>query len=248
MAIEKVGYCRLYDSIGCSLSNEEELEFKIDIGDVQSIVYIGPQPKRGIVIASNIGKYVVPSEISSVGEWKIYKDANDSGYPRNFFTEIQCIKSIEVSEELSKEFQNKKNEAQNEIVDLAEKESPNFKRVADLIAGIIGLRFHRQFVLEIINERFFAIRNEPDWVHRISGPWLERLEELSLNENGVTALANTLESAQKAPDDAQKFGSSIFFWLLRAWTERDSISKFMALFIPLTIVLGKIGKDDLEDD
>ena len=41
MAIEKVGYCRLYDSIGCSLSNEEELEFKIDIGDVQSIVYIG---------------------------------------------------------------------------------------------------------------------------------------------------------------------------------------------------------------
>ena len=98
-----------------------------------------------------------------------------------------------------------------------------FAGFISIIAGIIGLRFHRQFVLEIINERFFAIRNEPDWVHRISGPWLERLEELSLNENGVTALANTLESAQKAPDDAQKFGSSIFFWLLRAWTERDSI-------------------------
>ncbi len=249
MATERVGYRRLYDSIGCFLFDREELEFGIIVGDYDVIVYIGHRPRKGIVISSNVGKYIFPDRISSIGEWKYFKDPAESNYPRNFFTEIQCIKKIEVPRELSEAFHNdKKSGAHNELINLAEKDISDFRNIADLIAGIIGLRFHPQFVLELINENLFAVRNEGDWAYRITGSWLQVLEEISLNSTGVDALERTLKDVQKAPAPAHEFAISVFKWILRAWSERDGVSKFLALFTPLEIALGKVSNDDITDD
>jgi len=249
MAIERVGYRRLYDSIGCSLSDREEMEFGFAIQGCDVIVYIGHHPRRGIVISSDSEKYVFPDGISSMGKWQYFKDPADSGYPRNFFTEIQCIKNIEVPTELSEKFHNdKKSGAHNEIITLAEKDVSNFRNVADLVAGIIGLRFHPQFVLELINENIFAIRDEGDWAYRITGSWLQILEELSLNQIGVEALERTLKGVENAHPSAHEFAVSVFKWILRAWSERDGVSKFLALFTPLEIALGKVSQKDVIDN
>ena len=122
MATERISYRRLYDSIGCSLSNREELEFGITIGDYDVVVYIGQRLRRGIITSSQVEKYIFPDGISPVGEWKFFKDPAESSYPRNFFTEIQCVKKVEVSEELSEAFHNdKKSGAHNELIKLSRK-------------------------------------------------------------------------------------------------------------------------------
>ena len=133
------------------------------------------------------------------------------------------------------------------LLNLAEKDFNDFKKIADLISGIIGLRFHPQFVLEIINENLFAIRDEEDWSYRITGSWLQILEGISLNPEGVDALERTLKGIQQAPTSAHEFAISVFRWILLAWSERDGVSKFLSLFTPLEIALGKVSKDDITD-
>lgn len=249
MAVERVGYRRLYDSIGCSLSDREELEYGFAIQEYDVIVYIGHHPRRGIVVSSNTGKYVFPDGHSPMGEWKYFKDPAESNYPRNFFTEIQCIKRVSVSQELSEVFHNdKKSGAHNELIKLVEKDIRDFRDVVDLVAGIIGLRFHPQFVLEIICENSFVIRDENDWAYNITGSWLQMLEELSLNPTGVEAIQNTFKGVEKAHPSAHEFAISVFRWILRAWSERDGVSKFLALFTPLEIALGNVDKEDILDN
>ena len=248
MPMEYVGYRRLYDSMGCSLSNQEELNFNTKIGDIEVVVYMGSKPKRGIVVYTNVGKYIVPGEISPMGNMEYQKDAALSSYPRKFFTEVQCIKQIEVPEELSLSFHNSDSDANDKILKLAEKEIEGFKETADLVAGIIGLRFHRQFVLEAINENIFAIKTHDDWATQINGPVVEMLEELKLNEIGIKGLPSILSELDKTSIEARESGMSIFGWMLRAWVERDIISKFTALFIPLEIILTGYGKDNEFDN
>lgn len=250
MAKELIGYRRLYDSIGCSIANQQELEIHLTLKECNVIVYIGDKPKRGIIITTKeAGKFIVPGEISMMGEWKFFKDATTSNYPRKFFTEIQCIKPIEVPQELSEKFhEDPKSGVHNEIIDIAQKELENFIEVCDLIAGVIGLRFHPQFIRELINDNLFVIRNTDDWAYRINGSALEILEELSLNQNGIQKLETTLRGVEQASSEAHEFATTLFQWLHRAWSERDSVSKFLALFTPLEVALGKFEKDNFTDE
>lgn len=242
MPIERVGYRRLYDSMGCSLSDQDEFEFSTKIGDIEVVVYMGPKPKRGIAVYSNVGKYVVPGEVSPMGDMEYKKDSSLSSYPRKFFTEIQCIKQIDVPEELSVAFRNNESNANDKMLNLAE-EIKSFKETIDLVAGIIGLRFHNQFVLESINENAFALRTDDNCTIRISGPAVRMLEEVKLNTIGSQSLTSILSELDKAPIQARELGISVFGWMLRAWVERDTISKFTSLFIPLEIILSGYGKD-----
>jgi hypothetical protein len=51
----------------------------------------------------------------------------------------------------------------------------------------------------------------------------------------------------KANRKVAQSGSSVLFWLIRAWAEREIISKFNALFIPLEMVLEGIQGEMPED-
>ena len=63
MAEERVGYRRLYDSMGCSLVDREELDLSVSLDNLYVQVYLGPRPKLGITVSQS-GKYIVPGETS----------------------------------------------------------------------------------------------------------------------------------------------------------------------------------------
>src|ERR1051325_1150311 len=109
MAEEWIGYRRLYDSIGCSLVDREELQISFALGNLHIEVYLGPKPKRGITVSQS-GKYIVPGEASLMITAEYKKDATESSYPRHFFTEIICSKLVEVSQEISIAFRAKRSE------------------------------------------------------------------------------------------------------------------------------------------
>lgn len=246
MAEERVGYRRLYDSMGCSLVDREELDLSVSLDNLYIQVYLGPRPKLGITVSQS-GKYIVPGETSLMITAEYKKDATESSYPRHFFTEICCSKLVQVPEDVSIAFRAKDPKGHDELLRLAEQDAERFISTADLISGAIGLRFHRQFVLEIINENFFALQSDNDYAFNQASPGLELLEGIALNPNGIEALRNLLKAISQAPTAAHDFGASALAWLLQAWSERDTISKFMALFIPIEIILaGQSGNPDNE--
>jgi hypothetical protein len=249
MTTEQIGYRRLYDAAGCSLANQDELEVNGMMGEFEVRVYIGPRPKLGIAFTTVQGKYIIPGEISPVFTTEYKKDATESSYPRKFFTEILCIKKIEVADELSKLFHAKDTNAQNELLALTAKDTIGFRNASNLTAGVIGLRFHPQFILEEINENFFAVRDENDWPFQITGPWMQILEDVSLNPFGTEMLSKHIQAVSQANPATQQFGASALTWLLRAWPERNSIQKFLSLFTPLEMILaGYSGNPEHEKE
>ena len=242
MGKERIGYRRLYDAIACSLADREEMFIAFPMGDLQIEVCLGPKPRLGITV-SRSEKYIVPGEASLMIAAEYKKDAAESNYPRHFFTEILSSKLVDVSENVSRGFHAKEPGAHEALLRLAEKDAKRLRAATDLIAGIIGLRFHRQFVIEEINENFFASRTADDYALSHAGLGLEVLEGVSLNSRGAKILRHFLEGVGQATAEAQELGASALTWLLRAWSERDAISKFMALFIPIEIILAGYGDD-----
>ena len=241
MGKERIGYRRLYDAIGCSLAKGKEIFIPFSIGGIQAEVYLGPKPKLGIMV-NHSERYIVPGANSLFLNSEYKSDAAASNYPRNFFVEILCSILVDVPENVSIGFQKKEASANSQLLHLAEQNSEYFCSVTDLIAGVIGLRIHRQFVIEMINENYFARRNSGDSAFNYSSPALEVLEGISLNENGIVILSNLLNYIGKVDSRVRKVGAAALTWLLRAWSERDTISKFVALFIPLEIVLAGYGE------
>lgn len=237
MGIERVGYRRLYDSVSCSLVEREELLIEFPVDNLNIRVYLGSKPKLGIKIVDHTDKYIVPNAVSNLGTFTLQKDATKLNYPHSFFTEILCSIQIEVSQELSKAFHAKDPTALKELQRLAEQNKKSLKAATDLIAGTVGLRFHRQFVQEAIDENFFAIMSDDNFSVSYTGPSLECLEKVRLNPNGTQNLRQLLQTIGQATPEAREFSASALAWLLRAWAENNIISKFIALFIPIEIIL-----------
>ncbi len=235
MAKEKVGVRRLYDSVNCQLSEKLELEFLYPIAqEFEVSLYMGPKPHFGTAVMSG-GKYITSFTSDSQATMQYTKDASQSDYPRNFFTEISILRTIDVSDELSIAFHQADSAAQNEILAIASERAEESRSLIDLIAGTIGLRLHRQFVLEQINENLIAIRDP--LLIQITSDWLEVLEEPRLNSIGMTVLNNMLTDISKADKPRLLKAGTILSWLGRSWHERDSVYKFLSLFIPLEQIL-----------
>lgn len=241
MPLEKVGYRRLYDAIGCSIQAQDELRVSIPIGTTLAEIYLGPQPRFGIAYnQSSESKYVIPGGLSMMMLMDYQKDAAQSPYPRHFFVEIFCSKAFEVAQEISEAFHNKDSQANETLLQLASQQRDMFNQIADVIAGTIGLRFHRQFVLELINKNYIAVQNDNEEGMNFFGPSLEVLEDISLNPRGVEMLEKTLGGLSQTSEESLNFGAKALAWLMRGWAERDSITKFMDFFISLEVILSNI--------
>jgi len=230
------------------LAGREELSITFRLNDLEIWVYLGPKPKLGITVSQS-GKYIVPGEASLMVVSEYKKDATESSYPRHFFTEIICINQVEVPDDVSESFQAKEPRAHDKLLALAEQRAVPLRAATDLIAGTIGLRFHRQFVIEVINENFFALRSDTDYAYNYASSSVELLEDIRLNSNGIEMMPALLEAVGKAAPEAIEFGASAMAWLLRSWVERDHVSKFMSLFIPIEIILRGYGEssDNVEE-
>lgn len=240
MATERVGYRRLYDAMGCSLAEREEFDLSFSFShELGAELYLGPHTRYGVSIDQQGDKYLVPGETNLIIKSEFHKDAALSPYPRKFFLEILTWKAVQVSEELSIAFRGKKDQSHNQLLKLAHENSETLKAAADLIAGIIGLRFHPQFVLNLINEGFVALRPGDDTAYEFISPSLRVLDPLALNERGVDMLSKHFLVFSKAEERARSDASIVLSWLLRAWIAPDPVTKFISLFIPIEIVIGE---------
>jgi len=248
MPKERVGFRRLYDAIGCSLADREEVYIVEEFGEYNIEVYLGPKPKYGITLNKS-DKYLVPSEGTQF-QLNVYRDATKSSYPRSFFTEIACTKLVDVSDELSSSFHSNDQSARNQLLSMANKDSKDLITIVNFIAGLIGLRFHRQFVTEVINEDVLVMINKDDFVNQFSSPSIEILEELHLKSKEIEALNKFIQIVSQENLDEFEYGASMLVWLNHAWKGREPVSKFMALFIPLEIVLQNYSgnQEELEDN
>jgi hypothetical protein len=238
----RIGYRYLFDSKGCSLSNHEETKINLIVSEKYDVqIYFGPKPQYGIQLASNCSKYFVPGTLASLGTVEFKKETNQSSKHGPFFLEI--VVSTKADAVVSDN---------GAIRDLLLKQSKvrrdEFEDVINLVAGIIGLRLHRQFVLELLNENALAWEGEVP-ISGFAGPALEILELVPLNDNGIKHLEATGEKLKTlSHENVQKY-SLIFHWLLRAWHERDILYEFIDLFIPLECILNMLSdsKMSIED-
>jgi len=122
------------------------------------------------------------------------------------------------------------------LIKQAESRREELKGVICLVAGIVGLRFQRQFVLEPYNENALAWKTDTP-AQGIGSPVLETLEHIRINENGIKHLEALKQPFASLSVDMLAKYSLVFHWLLRAWHERDHLHTFLALFIPLEALL-----------
>lgn len=243
MGIVKVGYRRLYDAMGCSISEQEEWTAVFPFGQYSLEVYIGNRPKYGVAYNKiRAPKYQVPGEATPMMIFEYQKDATKSTYPRKIFTEIAVFEEVDVPEEIYTGFLQGDPTSHQPILAIAAKDNRKRSKIADVIAGTIGLRFHCQFVMEVVCENPLAIRSSDDWAFQMVGPALQLLEEPALNQTGIRMLDHLLPGIGQSSERAISFGSKALEWLLRAWVEHDPVSKFTFLFIALEVVLGKVSK------
>jgi hypothetical protein len=222
----RIGYRYLFDSKGCSLKTGDEFSTEFVVGKKYGVqVYFGRRPKYGFKVISNAAKYYVPGTTVFLGttEFKSELDENASYGP--YFLEISV--TTDVADELS---------GLDILLKEANARKSEFESIINLVAGAIGLRFHRQFVLEVFNENALAWEGDTSF-HGNAGPVFELLEPLQLNENGIKYFNNLKDVFTNLQPEAISRMSLVFHWLLRAWYERDNLYSFIAFFIPLECVL-----------
>jgi hypothetical protein len=170
------------------------------------------------------------------------RDASASSYPRTFFTEIFCSFNFEVSQELSEALRANDPDANDKLLHAAEERRHDLTSSVNFLAGLVGLRFHRQFVIHQLNENYIALLSPTQDRMNYSSPWLETLDNVSLNGAGLTQLDRLLSGLHRVPREKQDAASAALDWLLRAWGEEDALNRFVALFIPLEMVLDASGE------
>ena len=230
MSLERVGYRRLYDAIGISLADRQELRVEFSCGEeLGASIYLGPKPRFGISVFEG-DKYNVLGEESILAKIEYKSDAAESSYPRKFFLEVFCWKDIEVNQDLSDAFRTEDNQAQEQLLRVAEEHAESFNAAVDLMTGTIGLSFHRQFAIELINENFLARRTEDDWLHRGNSPSVENLEALTLNPTGIENFVEMLtavgqEEVRQLEDFVERYVCYVLFGDDRVYQSRWRMKK-----------------------
>jgi hypothetical protein len=247
MKTVSIGVRRLYDAMGCSLDNQQPFTLVFPFGDhLQMELYMGNKPKFGITIETEHDKYLIPGEHSRMGRYEYQADATQSSYPRNFFMEIICSQEEEVSDELFAAFYRNDQKANLELLRRAETHKDDFKVAMDFICGVLGLRFHPQFLQELLNENFVAFHNEQR-AYNHAGSAIQILESVQLNQRGLDAISQMFPELGKVDETATQKIGKILGWLIEAWSERGIIAKFNALFIPLEMILDGVRGTLSED-
>lgn len=241
MATVLLGIRRLYDSVDCKLHKEPELAISQPHGQGgRLLVYMGPRPRFGIWIDSH-NKYITHFGDSEPIVAKHFPDAAESGYPRTFFTEIAVFAPATISDEQIEALDRDDRAARDRLLVRSDALRPTLSAKIDLIAGAIGVRIHRQFVMEPVSEEAVVVSEK--WFVNHSTEWREVLEPVVMSPTGEQVLRDLVTSMDTVADEHIVDAGLLLSWLGRAWNERDVLNKFMALFIPLEKVLQGASAD-----
>jgi len=237
MATEVVGYRRLYNAPGCKLKAQEELGIDFSYTpDLQIRVYLGPKPYLGLGIVK-ADKFKAPGRVATLAEFKYARDPEEVGHENGFFCEIICTLPVDVGDDLSAAFHRDEREARDELLGLAESHKDALHEAADIVSGVLALRFHRQLVLDLLNENYIVLKRDGDYALTFASPSLEILRQVEVTDMGVAVIRDVLEAVGKADPGTKVFAAKLCQWLMKAWSERDPINRFAAFFIPIEVVL-----------
>lgn len=242
LGIERVGYRRLYRVQGVTIADREACQVTCTMGDVQVEVYIGPKPTLGVYVQAG-DKYIVLGEDATLTRVKFDKDATRLPEAGTFFTEIRCSLQVEVPADLSGKFREQDPHALAALLEEVAKHGDELREAANIAAGVIGLRFHRQLVLELVDTIPYAERSEDDTPSSFSSDAAEILDSITLRPEGIELLKQTLTGVGSAPSVARAHAEVALRWLVLAWEDRVPASKFLSLFIPLERVLDGVTGD-----
>lgn len=229
--------------MGCSLADRIEHDLQFMVGTTHVQVYMGPKPKFGIAVTAG-DKYVLPGQTSQMLKVEYHRDAAKSSFPRKFFTEIFSWTEVEVSSKISEDFHSKQPNSEKPLLQLAHTDSELFNSAVDIVAATIGLRYHWQFLTKIINENFIAIRDNNEPAFDITSPAMRVLEDVRLKTEGITILSKELERLTELNEGSWQNAADILLWLMRAWVENDTLTKFVNLFIPLEMILSRYAGEN----
>ncbi|MCX7185076.1 MAG: hypothetical protein NTW90_07575 [Nitrosospira sp.] len=229
MGTETVGIRRLYDALGCSVDDGQDICVSgLLPNGKQARLYIGPNPPLGI-LALESEQYGIPGRQTNLLHV-------NSEYKSDCFLEISITFEYEADEVLSRGIQNKDQGAREALLQIAKEHSQLFEKLIDAISGIIGLRFHRQLVLKQLVENVF-ISSGPEPVSSYTGGSVEMLEPIKVQISAQSSLREHIAALEFISEETLTKGGAIFHWLLKAWREQDQIAKFVYLFIPLEAIL-----------
>lgn len=237
MGIERVGFRRLYDAIGCGIEKSTDASFSFKIlNDYSGTVYLGPNPHFG-VMQLNSDAYIIPGQKT--------KSQLNSDYKSDLFLEISFTFDVSVDDSISDGLSRKEETARDKLLTEVNPKVKLLSEVLDTISGIVGLKFHRQLIIKPIIENSFILSG-PELVSRISGEVIETLLPIKITKSGLNVLDSYLNSLGELKEKDYKDSSRAFHWLLRAWRERDHAAKFLYLFIPLECILESPKKSNAE--
>jgi hypothetical protein len=225
-------------------SGHEEYRFAFPIGSdhLHVSVYFGPKPQFGLGTREE-PRYGVRGGPPVDIKVDYFQDATQSDHPRNFFTEIICWSVVDIAPELAEAFHQDEPAAKKELVQLALGCADISRAAVDMAVGTVGLKLHRQLVIKPLNDNVLAY-DEQRFALEFYGNAIELLDPQELDEQSILALAEPLSIIAKKQDDTLQTEALVFDWLARAWDEHEPVSKFLALFIPLEMILKEYGADE----
>ncbi len=234
----RIGYVKLFNARGCTLSGRKEVLLRFKIEDVVVEAYVGPNCRH------LVGSFQVGPERPTDDKGKNYTTRAQSFtvpspeiFPADLYTELVATEWIEVEDSLANAFYNKDTAARNDVLKLAEARVNKLSSAVECIAGLIGLRLHRKLVARPISEQTCAYREESSsYALRVSMRInLEEAYQWDTSDENLAFLKERFRPLlSRWPwEEAAK----ILAWLTRAWAADDPVLEFVSLFIPLECVI-----------
>lgn len=226
MAKITIGKRRLYDALGVNIDVKNEIFHKVEFTNGKAVsIYLGPNPPLGILSVEG-SQYYIPGRNNNLSSY-------NTKHETPCFLEISFYSPREIP---SNQISLLKQEDKETADKLLKEVSDTDEHLLDAISGALALLVHRQLVLKPLVENPFINGDFKD-KSLVYGPAMEILESLSTNANTAPQILKLLKTMANTSELDLNKGGTTLHWLLKAWKERDHVTKFMYLFIPLESVL-----------
>lgn len=241
MGTIRLGYGKLYNCPGITLKGREEILMKFpNIGGehLDAQVYIGPKPRYRTFsfTISAIPKDLSFEEITDDVQRTIYEIPPIDKMHGKLFTQILILQAIEVDDATADSLVSLEALAKDKALKMAAAAEARLDAVGCLVAGIIGMRLHPSLVSVYVGETFYAFPSLGT-KYAVSIQWKmnssKSFEWSKENDDAIMKGVRSLTFKSDTTDTARR----VLTWLLRAWGEADTTTKFLALFIPLEMIL-----------
>jgi hypothetical protein len=242
MATEVLGLRRLYGAPSFHFEGLEQVEHSFRFDETFSVtVRIGPKPLYGFIERTGNAFYE-PGGRPVEMKVDFHPQASEELTGFRSYTEITITFQTEIDDPLKEKFQAGGDaKVDHEVMTLIQPRKQALQEIADIVAGIIGLRVHRQLVFRLLNEHTIAFRPNEQVKGDVTSGWVEMLDDIRVRTGGEEKVKATIEVSGKLSKDDREYARNILFWLMRAWSEEDAINVFLALFVPLELVLDSVS-------